>query len=92
MTRNTDRRVEVACPVYDPSIRKRIHTIIDAVLHDTRKARVLLPDGMYGNKDPRAPQLDSQLFLMQQAQQPDTASSFSLFSSLKSLLPHKLTP
>lgn len=67
MTRNTERRVEVACPVYDEKIRARIRDIIDAVLYDTVKARVLMADGVYVKKDKRRAPLDSQQFLMEQA-------------------------
>ena len=47
MTRNTQRRVEVACPVLDPSVRKQIHTVIDACFADDTKARIMLPNGSY---------------------------------------------
>src|SRR5690606_13009811 len=39
MTRNIDRRVEVAFPIVDPSIRKEIRDIIDIQLRDNTKAR-----------------------------------------------------
>ena len=47
MTRNTQRRVEVACPVLDSSVRKQIHTVIDACFADDTKARIMLPNGSY---------------------------------------------
>ncbi len=47
MTRNTQRRVEVACPVYDPEMRERLHDILNACLKDNVKARVLQSDGSY---------------------------------------------
>ena len=52
MTRNTVRRVEIACPIRSPEIRRRLHEILDAMLADTVKARVLLPDGTYTKKPP----------------------------------------
>ena len=45
MTRNTERRVEVACPVLDPEVRKRVFHIIDVLTSDNVKARQLGPDG-----------------------------------------------
>ena len=47
MTRNTQRRVEAACPIYDPSLRRKIHHILDACLQDNIRARKLQPDGTY---------------------------------------------
>ncbi|MCD7818290.1 MAG: polyphosphate kinase 1 [Lachnospiraceae bacterium] len=47
MTRNTLRRVEVAAPVYDPDIRRRLHEMFDIMLRDNVKARDQLPDGSY---------------------------------------------
>jgi len=44
MTRNLDRRVEVAFPVLDPELQKQVQDIIDLQLADNVKARVLLPD------------------------------------------------
>jgi polyphosphate kinase len=47
MTRNTQRRVETACPILDEKIRKRILDILKIQLQDNVKARTLLPDGTY---------------------------------------------
>ena len=50
MTRNLDRRVEVACPIRNGKIRDRIRGIMKGVWCDMDKGRVLLPDGTYGRK------------------------------------------
>lgn len=47
MTRNTERRVEVGAPVYDPEVKKKIHQIIDIQWKDTLKARRMTSDGTY---------------------------------------------
>ena len=47
MTRNTERRVEIAMPVLDRKIRKRIHAYIDTYLKDNTKVRIMKPDGRY---------------------------------------------
>lgn len=47
MTRNTTRRVEVAAPILDPDIKKRIREIFQTLLADNVKARVLKADGTY---------------------------------------------
>ena len=47
MTRNTTRRVEVAAPVLDEQIKKRVLDIFALQLRDNVKARVMQPDGIY---------------------------------------------
>jgi len=47
MTRNTERRVEIACPILDRDIRKRIHEYMDVCLADNVKARQLMSNGRY---------------------------------------------
>lgn len=41
MTRNLDNRIEVASPIYDPSIQKELRDIINFQLKDNIKARVV---------------------------------------------------
>jgi len=58
MERNLDRRVEVLCPVLDPSLRTYLReTVLDAYLRDTEQAWTLEADGQYsapaaGEADP----------------------------------------
>lgn len=47
MTRNTVRRVEVACPIDSPQVRARLREILDLMWADTVKARLLRGDGCY---------------------------------------------
>lgn len=72
MTRNTQRRVEIACPVYDQTIRTKLHAILNACLSDNVKGRLLQRDGTYCLCDQSAPLMDSQQSMMEQAlvQQP----------------------
>lgn len=74
MTRNTERRVEVACPVYNPQIQEQIHHIMDASCADSVKARILCADGMYVKKPATAVPVDSQLLLMKEAEAQTTPS------------------
>ena len=67
MTRNTERRVEIACPIDDPAVRTRLHDILYAMQHDTVKARVLQPDGTYSKKPAVQDPICAQDLLMQQA-------------------------
>lgn len=93
MTRNTERRVEVACPVYDPAVRRKIHQILDACLRDTLKARQMRSDGSYCRRAPEPP-FDSQQFLLEQAirdardpvQPPQSQASSSLLERLRRFL------
>ncbi len=50
MTRNLNRRVEVACPVYDPEAREMIRKILKIQLADNVKASFMQPDGSYRRK------------------------------------------
>lgn len=47
MSRNTVRRVEVAAPIEDERLKKRIRSMFSILMSDNVKARVMLPDGNY---------------------------------------------
>lgn len=47
MTRNMDRRVEIACPIQSKQARERIHRIIELQQQDNTKARAMRSDGTY---------------------------------------------
>lgn len=67
MTRNTQRRVEVACPIYSEKIQRQIHQILNACLHDNVRARCLQPDGTYRHIQEGDTPLDCHQLLMEQA-------------------------
>ncbi|EEG75691.1 polyphosphate kinase 1 [[Clostridium] hylemonae] len=67
MTRNTEKRVEVACPVLDEDVRRQINHYLKIMLTDNVKARVLNSDGDYEKKEPTEPLIDSQVVFMQEA-------------------------
>ena len=50
MTRNTLRRVEVACPIYDEDIKERIRNMFKIIMMDNVKARVLNNKAEYHKK------------------------------------------
>lgn len=50
MTRNTEKRVEVACPLFDPKIRKKLMHDLNVMLADNVKARKMPSDGTYRKK------------------------------------------
>ena len=47
MSRNTIRRVEVAAPVEDERLKKRIREMFRVLMSDNVKARIMLSDGTY---------------------------------------------
>lgn len=47
MTRNTLRRVEVAAPILDAQLRRRLNDMFQVMLRDNRQARELQPNGEY---------------------------------------------
>lgn len=69
MTRNTEKRVEVACPVYDEDLRARLNHMLQAMLEDNVKARVLDAAGTYLKKGQGEPFVDAQEVFMQEAVQ-----------------------
>ena len=71
MTRNTERRVEVACPIYDPAIRKRLLNMMDIMFRDNVKAREQFSDGRYILRTPvNSLPLSSQEYFVQEALKP----------------------
>lgn len=50
MTRNLNRRLEIACPVYDDEVRRQLLWILRTNLKDNVKASYLLSDGSYSRK------------------------------------------
>lgn len=67
MTRNTRRRVEIACPILDADIRERLLHILEVMFSDTVKARVLDSEGMYQKLDGTAAPLDAQQSFIEEA-------------------------
>ena len=64
MTRNLNRRIEIACPVYDRGLKEQIMGMLDAQLNDTAKASIMLSDGTYCRKSSANP-FDSQAYFME---------------------------
>lgn len=87
MTRNTERRVEIACPVLDAELRRRVLHILQIQLSDDVKARTLLPDGNYDRVIPSGDSsLDCQQYFMDEAVRNAGKSPMKKLSFWKSLL------
>ena len=71
MTRNTEKRVEVACPVLDEQIRRQINHDLKVMLSDNVKARVMQKDGTYTKRkikdESSGKMIDSQAVFMEEA-------------------------
>lgn len=67
MTRNTEKRVEVACPIYDAQIRKRLVRYLNIMLADNVKAREMLSDGTYRKKQGGERRICAQEYFMKEA-------------------------
>lgn len=65
MSRNLDRRVEVAVPILDPKIKFFLRDVLlDAYLRDEVNARQLLSDGSYRRVERSKDPLDAQMFFI----------------------------
>lgn len=69
MTRNTEKRVEVACPILDNDIKRQMNHLLKVMMSDNVKARVLTCDGIYEKKLQTEPLIDSQYVFMREALQ-----------------------
>jgi polyphosphate kinase len=70
MTRDTERRIELACPVLDAGIRTRLLDILQIQLSDAVKAWKLGPDGDYKMEEKNGLQINCQDFFMKEAMKP----------------------
>jgi polyphosphate kinase len=66
MQRNLNRRVELVFPVESPAIKQRVRKIIQHLLDDEAKSRILGADGMY-RRHPKVNGVNVQEFLLEEA-------------------------
>lgn len=69
MSRNTIRRVEVAAPVEDERLKKRIREMFSVLMHDNVKARIMQNDGTYirAERSENEEELNSQEYFYEEA-------------------------
>lgn len=69
MSRNTIRRVEVAAPVEDEKLKKRIREMFSVLMHDNVKARIMQNDGTYirAERSENEEELNSQEYFYEEA-------------------------
>ena len=90
MTRNTLRRVEVAVPIYDIRVRKRIMHIFGILTSDNVKARKMLPDSTYVHVEANGETVDSQSAFIREAYENAARSYVKKYSKPKPTLVQKL--
>lgn len=79
MTRNMDKRVEIAWPVKDNKLRHEVIDFVKTCLSDTAKLREMLPDGTYtplryfAQKD--EPAIDAQATMLERAKEAAEAAT-----------------
>ncbi len=59
MTRNLNRRVEIACPVHDRDIKAQLEYILERQIADNVKASFMLSDGVYFRKQSQYPEINN---------------------------------
>ena len=64
MTRNTENRVEIACPIEDTALRNKLLNSLKLMLADNVKGRQLLPDGCYQRLPETSHALNSQEYFI----------------------------
>ena len=69
MTRNTERRVEVAAPIRDAELRRRLAELFGVLLRDNQQAHRLEADGRYVRVRDDGPPLNSQAYFCRRAVQ-----------------------
>ena len=67
MTRNTLRRVEVAAPILDGDLRRRVNEMFQTMLRDNQQARELRPTGEYVRLHAQEDALNAQEYFYRQA-------------------------
>lgn len=88
MTRNTENRVEVACPIWDKVIKEQINHMFQVMLEDNVKARTINSDGAYQRKEQMDEPIDSQQIFMNESMGTKRVSSqtkLSFFQKIKKL-------
>ncbi|MBP5273630.1 MAG: polyphosphate kinase 1 [Abditibacteriota bacterium] len=60
MTRNTEKRVEIAAPVKSGALKEKMTRLMELTFADNVKARILQPDGSYKKQEPGETRIISQ--------------------------------
>ncbi len=89
MTRNTEKRVEVACPILEESIKKQINHYLQVMLSDNIKGRVMQADGTYRKVIGGEQLVDSQEVFIKEAlhaKRPEPKKKSNMMDRIRMLL------
>lgn len=92
MTRNMQRRVEVACPIYSEMIKEQINEMFDGMFYDTEKARVMQRDGTYRKKPDNLNEINIQELLIEEAKAKAITYPKTEMSGINKLFPFAVNP
>lgn len=67
MTRNTERRVEVACPILSTDVKEKVKKLIEKAKKDNIKGRKILANGKFQKYKQEETPFDSHKFLIEDA-------------------------
>ncbi len=67
MTRNTEKRVEVACPILDIDVKRRLNELLLTMLKDNVKGREMCSDGTYHKIPVVGSEVNAQEIFMKEA-------------------------
>ncbi|MFV0364437.1 MAG: polyphosphate kinase 1 [Suipraeoptans sp.] len=67
MTRNTEKRVEVAVPLLDSSIKEQMNHYLKILFNDNVKGRIMNSDGTYEFKEQTQPLINAQFSFMKES-------------------------
>ncbi len=67
MTRNTLRRVEIAVPIYDKTIKESLHHLFNTVMMDNEKGKIQNAEGDYEDRNSGEVKINSQELFYQEA-------------------------
>ncbi len=87
MPRNFERRIELMFPIEDREIKQRILSILQTILNDTVKARLMTADGKYKRVSGAAKKFNSQEYFRTEAQNAVKAYMQDMRLQFKPLLP-----
>lgn len=86
MTRNTEKRVEIATPILDPDIKKRILSYIDVQLKDNVGGRMMNSGGEYEKFDTDGEKISSQEYFIEKAEREEKVKQENIYRQYEDIV------